>query len=74
MDFTLTPEQESFRAAVRDHCARFPDEYWRQTDRERAYPEAFVRALTEAGYLSALIPAQYGGLGLGITEASIILE
>lgn len=74
MDFTLTPEQESLRAAVRDLCARFPDAYWRQTDRERAYPETFVRALTEAGYLSALIPAEYGGLGLGITEASIILE
>ena len=74
MDFTLTPEQESLRAAVRDLCARFPDAYWRQTDRERAYPEAFVQALTEARYLSALIPAHYGGLGLGITEASIILE
>jgi acyl-CoA dehydrogenase len=74
MDFTLTPEQESLRAAVRDLCAQFPDAYWRQTDRERAYPEAFVRALTEAGYLSALIPQEYGGLGLGITEASLILE
>src|SRR5688572_953463 len=74
MDFTLTHEQESLRAAVRDLCARFPDTYWRQTDRERAYPEEFVRALTEAGYLSALIPAEYGGLGLGITEASLILE
>ena len=74
MDFTLTPEQVALRAAVRDLCARFPDEYWRQTDRERVYPEAFVRALTEAGYLSALIPREHGGLGLGITEASIILE
>ncbi len=74
MDFTLTPEQVALRAAVRELCAQFPDEYWRQTDRERAYPEAFVRALTEAGYLSALIPREYGGLGLGITEASIILE
>src|SRR5688500_9843349 len=74
MDFTLTAEQASLRAAVRDLCAQFPDEYWRQTDRERTYPEAFVQALTDARYLSALIPTEYGGLGLGITEASIILE
>ncbi len=74
MDFALTPEQEALRNAVRELCARFPDEYWRGLDRERAYPEEFVRAMTRAGYLSALIPREYGGLGLGITEASIILE
>ncbi len=74
MDFALTPEQEALRGAVRELCAHFPDEYWRGLDRERAYPEEFVRALTRAGYLSALIPREWGGLGLGITEASIILE
>ncbi len=74
MDFTLSPAQEQLRAAVRDLCAQFPDTYWRQTDRESAYPQAFVSAMTEAGYLSALIPQEYGGLGLGITEASLILE
>src|SRR5690348_5530627 len=74
MDFTLTPAQEALRAAVRDLCARFPDEYWRGIDRERLYPEEFVRTLTEAGYLSALIPQEYGGLGLGVTEASLALE
>ncbi len=62
------------RAAVRDLCQRFAGEYWRQVDRQRAYPEAFVKALTEAGWLAALIPEQYGGSGLGVTEASIILE
>jgi acyl-CoA dehydrogenase len=62
------------RDAVRSLCLRFPDEYWRKTDRERRYPEEFVKALTEAGWLAALIPEQYGGSGLGITEASIILE
>ena len=62
------------RAAVRDLCQRFSGEYWREVDRERAYPEAFVKALTEAGWLAALIPEQYGGSGLGVTEASIILE
>jgi acyl-CoA dehydrogenase len=59
---------------VRALCATFPPEYWRKLDEERAYPEAFVRALTQAGWLSALIPEQYGGSGLGITEASVILE
>ena len=62
------------RAAVRDLCAKYPGEYWRKLDEARAYPEAFVKALTDAGWLSALIPEQYGGAGLGITEASVILE
>ncbi len=74
MDFALIPDQERLRADVRSLCTRFPNDYWRALDRERAYPEAFVRALTDAGYLSALIPEEYGGLGLGVTEASIILE
>jgi acyl-CoA dehydrogenase len=62
------------RAAVRQLCGRFPSSYWRQLDRERAYPEAFVKAMTEAGYLGALIPVQYGGLGLSLAAASVILE
>jgi acyl-CoA dehydrogenase len=65
---------ESLRHNVRELCARFPDTYWRQVDAERAYPDEFVRVLTEAGYLAALIPEEYGGSGLGIAEASIILE
>ncbi|HYN27549.1 MAG TPA: acyl-CoA dehydrogenase family protein [Burkholderiales bacterium] len=65
---------QQIRAAVRDLCSRFPGEYWRRLDEARAYPEEFVRALTDAGWLSALIPEEYGGAGLGITEASIILE
>ena len=59
---------------MRELCRRFPDTYWRELDAERAYPETFVRALTEAGYLAALIPEEYGGSALGVTEASIILE
>ena len=62
------------RTAVRDLCGRYPGEYWRKLDDARAYPEEFVRALTEAGWLAALIPEEYGGSGLGVTEASIILE
>ena len=62
------------RAAVRELCSRFPDAYWRELDAQEAYPEEFVKALTEAGYLAALIPEELGGSGLGIAEASIILE
>src|SRR4030081_3412630 len=70
-----TPElHQDLRHAVRDLCKGFPDSYWRQLDAARAYPDAFVKALTDAGYLAALIPEEYGGSGLGVTEASIILE
>jgi acyl-CoA dehydrogenase len=62
------------RDGVRALCARFPGEYWRALDRERAYPTEFVRALTEAGYLAALIPEEYGGSGLPISAAAAILE
>lgn len=66
--------QQDLRTAVSELCGRFPDTYWRELDRQSAYPDEFVKALTDAGYLSALIPEEYGGSGLGITEASIILE
>jgi acyl-CoA dehydrogenase len=59
---------------VRTLCEQFGEEYWQQRDRNREYPEEFVDTLTKAGYLSALIPTEYGGLGLGITEAAIILQ
>ena len=62
------------REEVAKLCARFPGEYWRQVDRDRAYPTAFVQALTEAGYLGALIPEEYGGAGLPLSAAAAILE
>ncbi len=62
------------RAAVRSLCAGFPGEYWRRLDRERAYPEEFVAALTKAGFLAALIPEQYGGSGLTLPAAAAIME
>jgi acyl-CoA dehydrogenase len=65
---------QQIRTAVRDLCARFPGDYWRRLDEAQAYPEEFVKALTDAGWLAALIPEEYGGAGLGVTEASIILE
>lgn len=65
---------EEIRAAVRSLCSEFPGEYWRALDRERAYPSEFVRALTDAGYLAALIPEAYGGSGLPLAAAAAILE
>src|SRR3569833_1504307 len=62
------------REGVRALCERFPGEYWRDLDRDRAYPTAFVQALTEAGYLAALIPEEYGGSGLPVSAAVAILE
>ncbi len=70
---TADPHQD-IRDAVRALCAGFPDEYHRKIDQQRAYPEAFVDALTKAGWLAALIPQEYGGSGLGLTEASVIME
>ena len=69
------PDQhQELRDAIRALCADFPDAYFREIDERRAYPEAFVDALTRAGWLSAMIPAEYGGSGLGLTEASVIME
>jgi acyl-CoA dehydrogenase len=65
---------DNLRANVRELCRRFPAAYWRGLEPRREYPEEFVRALTATGYLGALIPQQYGGKGLGITEAAIVLE
>ncbi len=62
------------RDAVRDLCNTFPPEYWRKVDEARGYPEQFVDALTRAGWMAALIPQEYGGSGLGLTEASVIME
>src|SRR4249920_3313309 len=67
-------EFADIRTSVRALCAGFPGEYWRALDRERTYPTEFVRALTAAGYLSCLIPEQYGGSGLGLSAACAIME
>src|SRR5689334_6491028 len=73
---SLRPEDDhpEIREEVAKLCARFPGEYWRRVDRERAYPTEFVQALTEAGYLGALIPEEYGGAGLPLSAAAAILE
>ncbi|MBP0594743.1 acyl-CoA/acyl-ACP dehydrogenase [Paraburkholderia sp. LEh10] len=71
---TTSDSHQDIREAVRDLCEQFSGEYFRKIDEERGYPEAFVNALTQAGWLAALIPQEYGGSGLGLTEASVIME
>ena len=69
-----SPRHVEYRLAVRELCARFDSGYWQAVERANGYPEEFVRALTEAGWLAALIPQAYGGGGLSLTEASVVLE
>jgi acyl-CoA dehydrogenase len=70
-----TPDaHQDLREALRSLCGGFDSAYWQQVDHERGYPETFVNALTKAGWLAALIPTEYGGSGLGLTEASVIME
>jgi acyl-CoA dehydrogenase len=71
---TKSDQYQDIRDAVRSLCAEFPDSYHRDIDAKRGYPEAFVDALTQAGWLAAMIPAEYGGSGLGLSEASVIME
>ena len=74
MQTTRDTDFQDIREAVRDLCSQFSNEYFRKIDEARGYPEAFVDALTKAGWLAALIPQEYGGSGLGLTEASVIME
>src|SRR5215470_10825200 len=67
-------EYQEIREPIRALCKEFPDEYHRKIDQERGYPETFVDALTRAGWLAAMIPAEYGGSGLGLADASVIME
>ena len=74
MQTSIGAGYDDIRDAVRALCAEFPSEYHRKIDEERGYPEEFVDALTKAGWMAALIPEEYGGSGLGLTEASVIME
>lgn len=74
MDFRLSDDRCAIQSAIRDVCANFPGQYWRKLEETGDYPDEFVQTLTDLGWLSTLIPEEFGGGGLGITEAAIILE
>jgi acyl-CoA dehydrogenase len=73
-DYGLTSDQKALCESVRALCARYPETYWREKDKSGQYPAEFIDALTEGGFLAALIPEQYGGLGLGVMDGGLILE
>jgi acyl-CoA dehydrogenase len=74
MDFSLTPDQQNIRDAILEHCERFPDEYWLERDREGLFPRDFFDSMVEAGWLGIAMPAEFGGSGLGITEAAVMMQ
>jgi acyl-CoA dehydrogenase len=74
MDFSLSAEQEAIRDAVQKICTRFPDEYWLNKDRQGGFPEDFHRAFAEAGWLGICIPPEFGGAGLGVIEAALLMQ
>src|SRR5438045_4384678 len=74
MEFSLSAEQEAIRAAVEKICVRFGDDYWLAKDRDGGFPDDFHRAFAEAGWLGVCIPQDYGGAGLGVTEAALMMQ
>lgn len=74
MDSSLTTDQQNIRDAILKHCAQFPDEYWLERDREGVFPHDFYQSLLEAGWLGIAMPAEFGGAGLGITEAAVMMQ
>jgi acyl-CoA dehydrogenase len=74
MDFSFSTEQQAIRAAIEKICARFPDEFWLARDREGGFPDDFHRAFAEQGWLGIAIPQAYGGAGLGVTEAAVMMQ
>jgi len=74
MDFALSPEQEAIRDAIAKICARFPDDYWLKKDKEGGFPKELHQALARDGWLGVAMPEEYGGAGLGITEAAVMMQ
>lgn len=74
MDFDFTPDQQNIRTAILQHCEQFSDVYWLEQDRKAEFPEEFYRSLAETGWLGIAMPQKYGGSGLGITEAAIMMQ
>ncbi len=74
MDFSLTADQQNIRDAILKHCSRFPDEYWLERDREAVFPHEFYNSMVEGGWLGIAMPTEFGGSGLGITEAAVMMQ
>jgi acyl-CoA dehydrogenase len=74
MDFSLTADQQNIRDAILKHCSRFPDDYWLARDREAVFPHDFFESLVESGWLGVAMPTEFGGSGLGITEATVMMQ
>jgi acyl-CoA dehydrogenase len=74
MDFSLSADQQNIRDAILKHCSQFTDEYWLERDRSGVFPHDFVQSLVERGWLGIAMPTQYGGSGLGITEAAVMMQ
>ncbi len=74
MNFTLSPDQLEIREAVARLCERFGDDYWLRKDTEAEFPHEFHRAMAEAGWLGVAMPEEFGGSGLGITEAAVVMQ
>src|ERR1700741_3589628 len=74
MDFSFSVEQQAIRAAIEKICARFPDDYWLAKDRKGSFPHDFPRAFAEQGWLGIAMPRAYGGSGLGVTEAAVMMQ
>jgi acyl-CoA dehydrogenase len=74
MDFSLTTDQQNIREAILKHCSRFPDEYWLERDRDAVFPHDFYQSLIESGWLGVAMPTEFGGSGLGITEAAVMMQ
>lgn len=74
MDFSLTTDQQNIRDTILKHCSRFTDEYWLQHDRDAVFPQDFFQSLVDGGWLGIAMPAEYGGSGLGITEAAVMMQ
>lgn len=74
MDFSFSAEQQAIRAAIEKICATFPDDYWLTRDRDGSFPQDFHRAFAQQGWLGIAIPQTYGGSGLGVTEAAVMMQ
>src|SRR5256885_1831054 len=74
MDFSLTSDQQNIREAVLKHCSQFPDDYWLERDHEGVFPHEFFKSMVDAGWLGIAMPTEFGGSGLGITEAAVMMQ